>query len=982
MSRLLTLPLTLPLTLLLTLLLTLPLALPTPLPAQETSRDASRLLDAREVHLADLVQLTFGGENAEAYWSPDGKELIYQAAFGPWACDQIFRLPVAVGEDGTPPEPTLVSTGKGRTTCSYFTYPEATRILYSSTHFASPDCPPVPDRSQGYVWAIYDSYEIVSAAPDGSDPRRLTDNAAYDAEATVCPLDGSVIFTSTRDGDLDLYRMDADGSNVRRLTDTPGYDGGAFFSQDCSRIVWRASRHREGAELDDYRRLLAQGLVRPSKLEIWVAEADGTNARQVTYLDAASFAPYFFPGGERILFSSNYGDPRGREFDLWAVDVDGTDLERITCSADFDGFPMFSPDGKTLVFASNRGGEKRGDTNLFLARWVDGPPAGEPSAGDAAGADEERSPDRYQADVAWLADDARDGRGIGTPGLDEAAEWLAESFREIGLGPAGVTVGGTNGEGGERTWRQSFQVPYAVEVGEGTALLLDGAAVPAEEFRPAAFSAAVAAAAEVIPVGYGITAPEHGIDDYADLDVAGKIVAVRRFVPAGEPFTDTDAERRYSDLRYKVFNAREHGAVGVLVVDLPLVAEGAPEASPPPADPAHGSAEGSTGSPAAQPDEAPLPALAVDQPGDAGLPVAVLTRAAGAKLFAGGIRAELRVDLVRQMKPADNVLGLLPAGAPEAERLPGAILLGAHYDHLGFGGRGSLDPDSHAPHNGADDNASGTAALLEAARTLVARQGELRRDVWFVAFSGEESGILGSTHLTREPVAGLDLSGMVAMINMDMVGRLRNNRLSVLGGDSAEEWAEIVDPACAEAGLLCQLGGDGYGPSDQTPFYAAGVPVLHLFTGVHDDYHRPSDDTGKINAAGGARVARLAADLALRLAARPEPLTYKAVPAPPPAGDVRSFGASLGTIPDYAGAGEGKKGVPLSGVRPGSPAEEAGMQRGDVLVELGGHEIGDIYDFVFILRQAKPGDKATAVVERDGRRIEMVITYGVSRGIR
>ncbi|HEY7216550.1 MAG TPA: peptidase M28, partial [Thermoanaerobaculia bacterium] len=359
-------------------------------------------VDAREVHLSALRQLTHEGENAEAYWSPDGVQLVLQSTHPPYACDQIFRLPA----DGSGAF-SLVSTGKGRTTCSYFTA-DGQRILYSSTHLTSEACPPPPDRSQGYVWSIEPGYEIFTARPDGSDLVRLTDNQAYDAETTVCPRDGSLIFTSTRDGDLDLYRMDADGKNVRRLTDTPGYDGGAYFSPDCSRIVWRASRPKEGAELEDYRRLLAQGLVRPSRLEIWTANADGSEPRQVTYLGAASFAPSFFPSGKRIIFSSNYGDPKGREFDLWAIDLDGSDLERITWTPGFDGFPMFSPDGTRLAFASNRNQSAPGETDVFVARWLDG--------GDkaAAPAPETAEAGRFRDDVRWLADDAREGRGIGT----------------------------------------------------------------------------------------------------------------------------------------------------------------------------------------------------------------------------------------------------------------------------------------------------------------------------------------------------------------------------------------------------------------------------------------------------------------------------------------------------------------------------------------------------------------------------------------
>ena len=320
----------------------------------------------QEIHLTQIQQMTFGGENAEAYWSPDGRELSFQSTRPPYECDQIFRMSVAAPEN-----PALVSTGVGRTTCAHFTA-DGQRVVYSSTHLDSEVCPPVPDFSQGYVWPLYDSFDIFSVLADGSGLVRLTETAAYDAEATICSVDGSIIFTSTRDGDLELYRMDADGGNVRRLTHTAGYDGGAFFSRDCSKIVWRASRPQAGDELTDYQRLLEQNMVRPSKLEIFVANADGTHVRQVTELGAASFAPYFYPSGDRVIFSTNHGDPSGREFDIWAVNLDGTDLERITYFPGFDGFPIFSPDGQWLAFSSNRRQGKPGETNVFVARWRDG----------------------------------------------------------------------------------------------------------------------------------------------------------------------------------------------------------------------------------------------------------------------------------------------------------------------------------------------------------------------------------------------------------------------------------------------------------------------------------------------------------------------------------------------------------------------------------------------------------------------------------
>jgi Tol biopolymer transport system component len=254
-------------------------------------------------------------------------------------------------------------------TCGYF-FPDGSRLLYSSTHEAGEGCPPRPDRSQGYVWALHD-YQLYTARPDGSDLRPLAPApGSYNAEATVS-RDGWIVFTSTRDGDLDLYKMRLDGSGLTRLTRTPGYDGGAFFSADGRRIVYRASRPGTREELADYRVLLARKLVRPGKLEIRVMDADGSNDRQVTRLGAASFAPFFHPDGRRIVFSSNFGDPRGRNFDLYLVGEDGSGLERLTTYEGFDGFPMFSPDGKRLVFASNRNGSRPGETNVFIADWVE-----------------------------------------------------------------------------------------------------------------------------------------------------------------------------------------------------------------------------------------------------------------------------------------------------------------------------------------------------------------------------------------------------------------------------------------------------------------------------------------------------------------------------------------------------------------------------------------------------------------------------------
>ena len=332
------------------------------LPTDQDRTDSLRL--PQEKHFKNLKQLTFGGENAEAYFSSDGKQLIFQSTREGHDCDQIYTMNI----DGSNAK--LVSTGDGRTTCSYF-FPGQKRILYSSTHLGAKKCPPKPDYSRGYVWAIYPTYDIFTAKPDGSDLKQLTNTPGYDAESTIT-LDGKkIVFTSMRDGDLDIYTMDADGKNVRRLTNELGYDGGPFWSYDGKQIVYRAYHPETEEQKADYLGLLKQNLIRPTTLEIWVMNADGSNKRQVTRNGKANFGPYFFPDGKRIIFASNMDDPKGRNFDLYKINVDGTGLERITYNETFDGFPMFSPDGKKIVFASNRNAKVQGETNVFIADWVE-----------------------------------------------------------------------------------------------------------------------------------------------------------------------------------------------------------------------------------------------------------------------------------------------------------------------------------------------------------------------------------------------------------------------------------------------------------------------------------------------------------------------------------------------------------------------------------------------------------------------------------
>ena len=319
-----------------------------------------------ERHLQNIKQLTTGGENAEAYFSFDGRQLIFQSKRDEMKCDQIFSMNI----DGS--NVRRVSNGEGRTTCSYF-FKGGKKVLYASTFGGKKECPPNPDFTQGYVWAIYPDYEIYTSTPDGKNIKKLTASPGYDAEATVSPNGKKIIFTSERDGDLELYSMDKNGKNVRRLTNELGYDGGAFYSPDNKMIVYRGSHPTTAEEIKRYKDLLAQHLIVPTTFELWVMNADGSNKRQVTKLNAASFAPFFTPDGKRIIFCTNYfaSDQRKRNFDLAVINVDGTGLERVTFNESFDGFPMFSPDGKKLVFASNRNAAKTGDTNVFIADWVE-----------------------------------------------------------------------------------------------------------------------------------------------------------------------------------------------------------------------------------------------------------------------------------------------------------------------------------------------------------------------------------------------------------------------------------------------------------------------------------------------------------------------------------------------------------------------------------------------------------------------------------
>ena len=333
--------------------------------------EKDKLIYPGEVNFKSIKQITFGGDNAEAYWSFDDKQIIFQSSNKNWDvnCDQMFIMNKNETFDSNIPK--MVSTGKGRTTCSYF-LPDNKHIIYASTHLDDGNCPETPLRREGkYVWPVYGSYDIFMADLSGKIIKQLTSENGYDAEATVSPLGDKIVFTSARTGDLELFTMNIDGSDVKQITNELGYDGGAFFSPDGSKIIFRASRPKSEEEIKEYKSLLNEGLVQPTEMEIFICDSDGKNLKQLTFLGNANWSPFFHPSGEKILFSSNYEAVMGFPFNIYMIDIDGKNLKRITYGETFDSFPVFSNDGKKLLFSSNRNNGGTRDTNIFLAEWVE-----------------------------------------------------------------------------------------------------------------------------------------------------------------------------------------------------------------------------------------------------------------------------------------------------------------------------------------------------------------------------------------------------------------------------------------------------------------------------------------------------------------------------------------------------------------------------------------------------------------------------------
>lgn len=563
--------------------------------------------------------------------------------------------------------------------------------------------------------------------------------------------------------------------------------------------------------------------------------------------------------------------------------------------------------------------------------------------------------DRLKYDVYFLASDALEGRRAGSPGAAVAARFIAERFRALGLAPAGADGG----------YLQPLTFVASVTPGPGNRLRLrlpsgERVAAVGAEFTPLPFSAAGSASGEVVFAGYGISASAEGWDDYAGLDVKGKVVLVLRFSPHGD--NPASKLQPHMALRRKAAEARERGAVAVLVATGPVESK----------------------------DDAPVKISFDASFGDAGLPVLGMATPLAESLFAGqgftlaelqrrmnerfepasrplAVHAELTADVIPQRATTENVVALLPGRDPA--RAHEVVVVGAHYDHLGWGGEGSgsLQPQDHAIHNGADDNASGVAGLLEMARSLAAAPPA--RSVLFAAFAAEEVGLLGSSYLVQN--FPLPRERVVAMLNLDMIGRPKAGpKLTVSGVGTAAQWPELVTARNGNHGLTIATDQGGFGASDHSSFYAAGIPVLFFFTGAHEDYHRPSDDAHRLDYQGMAQVVAFGADLVRAIADLPERPTFQRVAETGPGGR-RNLKVRTGVIPEFGWEGEGFK---ISGVAGGSPAERAGLQAGDVVLRFGARQVRNIYDYMYALGDHQPGEEVELLIRRGGETLTVSVT--------
>jgi Tol biopolymer transport system component len=971
--------------------------------------------------LSGTRQLTFEGRRAgEGYFSQDGTQLVFQSERE--ADNPFFQIYVMDRETG---DVERISPGRGKTTCAWI-HPDGNKVLFASTHddasAVDKQRAEIELRQSGnqrrYSWDYDEHFDLYEFNRQTRQYQKLTAARGYDAEGSWSPDGKLIAFTSNRrayEAEMtaadkkqfeidpaymnDIYIMDADGGNLRQLTSTPGYDGGPFFSPDGVWICWR--------------QFSPNGAV----AEVWTMKIDGSDKRQLTRMGAMSWAPFYHPSGQYLIFTTNqHGFDN---FELYLIDVDGKSMPvRVTYTKGFDGLPAFTPDGKQLAWTSSR--TASGQSQLFLANWNDDQArellgfdgvASNTFASNKSGRviDSERArgneddassdakpfaeathklavPEYTSADIGrhvkYLCRDELAGRFTGSRGERLATAYVAAYMEKLGLQPAGDDGG----------WFQEFEFTSGVALGPGNELIASGTSYRVDEdWRPLSFSGTGEfAAAPLVFAGYGIIADaaeqQEAYDSYVHLDVKDKWVLVLRYLPENVSPEKRQQLSRPSQLRFKTTFARDRGARGLIVVTGPN-AQSRSELVPLRMD---GTLAGSS-----------LPVISVTNE-----VVESWLSARGKSLkrlqdelddgtqkmgFAiEGVELSAKIDVERITKMGRNVLGRLPASDAPSEQ---TVVIGAHIDHLGLGVSSSSlarDDEANEIHYGADDNASGVAALLEIAEYLADRSKNgrvrLRRDLLFAAWSGEELGLLGSDHFVKALAAEGDAADddasrngsgggrsiyptIAAYLNMDMVGRLDKN-LILQGIGSSSIWRGEIERRNAPIGLPLTLQDESYLPTDASSFYLRGVPILSAFTGAHSEYHTPRDTPERLNYDGAALVARMMGLVAQSLAARDSPPDFVEQPVKQKTtmGRLRAY---LGTIPDYA---EEVQGVMLSGVSKGGPADKAGVKARDVIVELAGKKIENIYDYTHAIEALKIGEPVKMAVLRNGERVLLEVT--------
>ena len=947
--------------------------------------------------LKNVRQVTVVGQRAgEGYFSQDGSLFVFQSEREPG--NPFFQIYLMDLQNG---DVRRVSPGVGKATCPWI-HPSKKKVLFASTHL-DPQAREqqraeyekrAGGESRRYSWDFDEQYDLFETDLANGQVKNLTKVRGYDAEAAWSPDGSLIVFASNRhayaqplspdeqdlfardpSSQVELYVMRADGTEARRVTTSTGYDGGPFFSADGRKICWRRFSE-DGATA-----------------EIFTMNVDGSDVRQITRMGALSWAPYFHPSGDYLIFTTNREGMRN--FELYMVDAAGASAPaRVTVSEGFDGLPVFSPDGKRLAWTSARSSGKQ--SQLFFAEWNDTEARkmiGLPALPEVSAEEESSSPHTSSVEgsglpaiserglrthLTALATEKMDGRLTGTPGEQAATEYVASVFQWLGLTPAG-----DNG-----SFFQSFPFTAGVSVGANNRLTLH-TGIEARKFtvntdwRPLTFSqTGEIEESEIVFAGYGIVAPamdgHAAYDAYAALEVKDKWVMVFRYLPEDVTPQLRQHLNRYASLRYKAMVARDKGARGLIVVS----------------------------GPRAQVKEQLVPlsfdsSLAVSSVGVMTVTDAVaeqLLQPTGKTLkdlqaaldpgtsVAGfaipDLTLEVTIDIAQEKRTGRNVVARLSAGGTPGKN---AVLVGAHVDHLGRGeGAGSLarEEEKGQVHFGADDNASGVAGMLEIAQALTEAQAKgqlpLQRDILFAAWSGEEVGLLGSSHFARTFGGGSaeppTLSpAIIAYLNMDMIGRF-DKSVSLQGVGSSSIWPGEIERFAAALGLSVSLQKDSYLPTDSTSFYLKQVPALNAFTGAHADYHTPRDTVEKINFAGAAKITRLMTALTRSLATRADTPDYVAMTQPPTTVGRVNLRAYLGTIPDYTQSEV--SGVKLTGVAKGGPAEIAGVRTGDIIIEVAGRKVENIYDYTYALDGLKIGTPVELRVLRDGQPVSFNVTPG------